>query len=233
MELVDPSKRTLGSVIVSVFYGLGSVFLGLAAWKIPYWRTLLLFCYVPVLLVIFYHWLIPESMRWLLLKGKTNEAIRTLRKAAKMNNKPVPENLLHELHLTFFKKHDSMKQDKNEGEKNALSDILKSRILMIRFIFCCTWWMTSTFVYFGMLLNSVAMAGNLYVNYMLVAAIELPSHLVYYYTVDVLGRKVTLCWSFIATGLACFAFTIIHQGKTIVAYREVIEKFYTVCYFTT
>ena len=52
---------------------------------------------LPGLLFLSYQWLMPESPRWLLAKGRRSEAFRILRDAAKVNGVDLPEDVLHSL----------------------------------------------------------------------------------------------------------------------------------------
>ena len=42
----------------------------------------------------------PESLRWLLLKGKSEKVMKLVRKLAKSNNVPLPENLEIQLNIS-------------------------------------------------------------------------------------------------------------------------------------
>lgn len=65
---------------------LGTAFFGLIAWKVPYWRSLIRAIYAPLLVVVFYIFLVDEGVRWLLAHNKRDEAVRVLNKVAKINN---------------------------------------------------------------------------------------------------------------------------------------------------
>lgn len=64
----------------------GTAFFGLIAWKVPYWRSMIRAIYAPLLVVVFYIFLVDEGVRWLLAHNKKDEAVRVLNKVAKINN---------------------------------------------------------------------------------------------------------------------------------------------------
>lgn len=76
--------------------------------------------------------------------------------------------------------------------------------------------MTNTFVYYGLSLNSVAISGNLYLNFMLVCLIEVPAGLVTWLLMERYGRRSSMCSSLVLTGVSCIAFLFIPdtEGKT-------------------
>ena len=73
------------SCIADLLSSIGSAFFGLIAWKIPYWRHMMWAIYAPLLIVVFYIFLIDEGVRWLLAHNKNHEAARVLNKVAKIN----------------------------------------------------------------------------------------------------------------------------------------------------
>lgn len=77
-----PSKRSLVSVIVWEAFPVGEMTLGFVAWQIHDWREMLRYLYAPGLLFVAYLWIIPESVRWLISKGRYEEADKILLKAA-------------------------------------------------------------------------------------------------------------------------------------------------------
>ena len=82
------------------------------------------------------HRLLPESPRWLLLKGKTQSALKVLRSAARVNKRPQLSDL-----------EESSTERKEEGDKSKVNvkDILRQlctspRLLVRTLIINFNWW---------------------------------------------------------------------------------------------
>lgn len=86
LESVSQKRRVVFSCMSDILSSLGSAFFGLIAWKIPYWRDMMRAIYAPLLVVVFYIFLVDEGVRWLLAHNKKDEAVRVLNKVAKINN---------------------------------------------------------------------------------------------------------------------------------------------------
>lgn len=86
---------------------------------------------------------------------------------------------------------------------------------MIRLLVCSFCWLANTFIYYGLSLNSVAFAGDKYVNFILVAVVEIPAHFLTWLLTDYVGRKATLSGSFIFSGLFCLAIQFLPSGNQI------------------
>lgn len=56
------------------------------------WFILSLVTSVPFLLYFFYIFIMPESPRWLLAKGKLEDALKVLETMARVNGKEFPES---------------------------------------------------------------------------------------------------------------------------------------------
>ncbi|CAB1429886.1 unnamed protein product [Pleuronectes platessa] len=93
-EMLSDSARVSYTFLGhSLGYGLGYALLPLFAYFIRGWRMLLVASAIPGLLLVPTWWLIPESPRWLLQKGRVDEAELVIRNAAKRNRVAVPEVL--------------------------------------------------------------------------------------------------------------------------------------------
>ncbi|WAR15383.1 ORCT-like protein, partial [Mya arenaria] len=96
MELVGPSYRVAAGIIVELFWCVGLFILCLLAYFVRSATNLTLVAGVPMILVFLYIWLIPESPRWLISKGKNKEAYKIIQKIAKKNQVTLPENAIDE-----------------------------------------------------------------------------------------------------------------------------------------
>lgn len=56
------------------------------------WVKMCLYTSVPFLLYFFYILIMPESPRWLLAKGRLEEALKVLEVMARVNGKKLPES---------------------------------------------------------------------------------------------------------------------------------------------
>lgn len=107
--------------------------------------------FLPLSLV--FRFVVPESPRWLLCKGRTQELKVILESAARMNNIELPQNL------------DKILKPPNSEKRNkGFLDLFRSKYLrLVSICFLCIWF-TMNLVYYGLILNMNALGGNIYVN---------------------------------------------------------------------
>ncbi|KAJ8943341.1 hypothetical protein NQ318_000556 [Aromia moschata] len=208
VELVGPKKRVLTGVLASSCYAVGEVFTAGSAWIVKSWRPLIYILYTPSFLLLAYLWILPESIRWNLSKGRIEEAKKTLRTVAKVNGKELSDNALEKLAAADF----------DSQENSPFRDALKSTKLMLRMVNCCFCWITCTFLFYGLTLNSVSLAaGNSYLDFILTALVEIPAYVSCNLMLEVFGRKKSLCSSYLLTGVACICFIFVpsdsHAGS--------------------
>ncbi|CAH1636283.1 unnamed protein product [Spodoptera littoralis] len=213
LEMVGLDKRVLGGNLISSTFALGQVVTAGVAWLVPYWRTYTLVLYAPSVLFISYYWLIEESVRWLLSKGQNKEAARIIFKAAKMNRRKLsPETI-----KTLTEEPDPKKPtqtdevEEPEDKRGILLQVVKSKTLMFRLIVCSFWWITLTFVYYGLSINSVSLVGNSYVNYILTSLVEIPGYCLSVLTLDRFGRKSSTMTAFIICGISLIAMPFVPE----------------------
>lgn len=96
-ELVGPKFRVVTSATCSSMFAVGQVILGGVAWVVQPWRYMIIALHVPCFLIITYYWILSESVRWLLSKGKYEEAKAVLEKVARVNKTQISEKTMHGL----------------------------------------------------------------------------------------------------------------------------------------
>ncbi|XP_048829980.1 solute carrier family 22 member 3 isoform X2 [Brienomyrus brachyistius] len=79
------------------------------------------------------------------------------------------------------------------------------------FLFLVYYWFTSSVVYQGLIMRTGIIWGNLHLEFFITGVVELPSALLFYLTVDWLGRRIPFAASNIIGGLSCLATAFIPE----------------------
>ncbi|XP_030837698.1 organic cation transporter protein [Strongylocentrotus purpuratus] len=227
VEMFTPKKRTLAACINNISWGLGVTLLAPIAWLLKDWRWMQIAISIPCFLAIFYYWLIHESVRWLLSRGRTSDAQKVVEKIAEFNNLghvPVLTNSDDD----FAMKKETYKKKSTEGMSNGESEkgdaemavnhvrkststsslttvfglFRKKRLFLNSVNMFCQWLMCSL-VYYGLSLNSSELAGDKYLNFFLLGLVEIPAYTLIMYTLVKWGRRPTLVVSNFVAAVAC------------------------------
>lgn len=175
IEWVSTKYRVLGSTIIALSFPLGEILLGFVAMYVHDFRTLIRILYTPGLAVIVLLWLVPESVRWLLVNGQVDRAVKILKRIASVNGKKLSEKSIEMMHLNYSatKANQIEKQNNKNPLLRTFCSILKSKILCWRLLNCCYLWIVCCFCYYGLSsLSTHISSGNRYKNFIFVAAIE-------------------------------------------------------------
>uniref|UniRef100_A0A3B5MMQ2 Major facilitator superfamily (MFS) profile domain-containing protein n=1 Tax=Xiphophorus couchianus TaxID=32473 RepID=A0A3B5MMQ2_9TELE len=160
-EILVGSSRILFSSLGQPFvYAFSMMLLPGTAYLVRSWRHLSLIMAVPGLACIPLWWLVPESPRWLLSRGRLQEAELLLRSAALVNRVEAPP-------VIFL--------PPKVGPTKSVSflDLLKTA--KIRHITLKLWFSMSA-SYFGLSFSMSTLYGNLFLNYFLLTVVELPAY---------------------------------------------------------
>ncbi|GFZ11617.1 major facilitator superfamily protein [Actinidia rufa] len=97
LEFIPAPNRGTWMVVFSAFWTLGTIFEASLAWFVMPtlgWRWLLALSAIPSSLLLLFYSVTPESPRYLCSKGRTNDALNVLEKAARMNRTKLPSGVL-------------------------------------------------------------------------------------------------------------------------------------------
>lgn len=211
-----PKGRVLGNTILNVISTLGMMSLPAFSWWLQDWRKLLRIIYTPAILVFTYLWLLNESVRWLLSKGRNEEAAKVLLKAAKMNNVDISEELNPMYNVEVKCDTQEVKIEEYNDDKAEVSTfkrVIRSRVIRNRVAMCSFLWITCTFVYYGLSINSVSLGGNKYVNFMLVSFMDIPGSILCLIVLDRFGRKKILSIFYILSAGLCIGQSFVPEGE--------------------
>lgn len=211
---MGPEYRVAIGAALKTCFAVGQVTLDLIAWCVPDWRSLTLTLYIPQFLTIFYFWIISESVRWYMSKGRFEESEALLKKVARVNGKELSDKSLEALRYTAEEKIrvTLLEAEKRGGEPWLVVQVFRHKRILIRCIVSPVWWITTTFIYYGLSLNAVNMSGNKYLNFIAVAAVEIPGFWTAYFLMDKIGRKPVLTGAFWLCAACQVAYIFMPQG---------------------
>ncbi|KAJ8315124.1 hypothetical protein KUTeg_007274, partial [Tegillarca granosa] len=189
LELVGPTKRTLAGLLIEMVWSLGMMVLCTVAYFIRNWRYLQIAVSAPSFVLL----LIPESPRWLLARGRKDDAIKILKSVAVVNKKVLPDKI------------QDIECETKYSLKEVVLPLLQSKSLLV-----------TAMAYFGLSYNVGRIAGDLYVNFLLAAIVEFIGYVLCLILSAKCGRKPVTVGSLVLAGLGIIGciFTTLHSNET-------------------
>ncbi|GFN79332.1 organic cation transporter protein [Plakobranchus ocellatus] len=205
MELVGTSKRRIAGMVIELFWCIGLFIETGVAYGLRHWThfqiTISMFNIVAAVIFAVF---LPESARWLLQKGKTKEAAKIIQMVADKNGVTLSENAR------------TLKDIEMEGKGETIWQMFTYRVLLVRSLIVFFNWLVASMVYYGLSLNAEDLSGNIYLNFFLLAVVEMASYFFCLALLDISGRKFLQCFSMLLGGVACIGtmFPVIYGGES-------------------
>ncbi|XP_013149681.1 PREDICTED: solute carrier family 22 member 4-like [Papilio polytes] len=166
VELVSGNWVTIAGVCNFFPLPLAYIIVSLLSLLLPNWRDLQLSLSLPGCFLLLLWFVLPESPRWLIGRGRIQEAKEIIVKAAKFNNRTIPDDLDKMLLLS---------KPETEAEQPSLFMLFKGVLLKRTFCLFIAWF-SMTIAYYGLLLNIGNFnLGNLHVTSIILAVVEIPA----------------------------------------------------------
>ncbi|XP_068633876.1 organic cation transporter protein-like isoform X2 [Battus philenor] len=196
VELVGGNWVTIAGVCNFFPLPLAYIIVSLLSLLLPNWRELQLSLSLPGCFLLILWFVLPESPRWLIGRGRTQEAKEIIVKAAKFNRREVPEELDKMLMLS---------KPETEAEQPSVLMLFQGALLKRTFCLFLAWF-SMTIAYYGLLLNIGNFnLGNLHTTSIILAVVEIPAIAISIPILLKLGRKIPIFISMVVCGLACVA----------------------------
>ena len=198
------SFNTFQGNIIAVPFALGEVFVSLMAMVINKWRDLELALSILSMLCAVIWFVIPESPRWLIAKGKYIKAQKVIREAALKNGVMITEDV-------FTSDDDS--EEVEEIIQYRFIDIFHKSVLKISLaMFVC--WPVATLLFYGLTFSAdkINLTDNTNVSFIIMCLMEIPSVIVLILLMDVWGRKPLFVFSLLIPGVSCAAAAWLEKG---------------------
>ncbi|KAK7491562.1 hypothetical protein BaRGS_00017201, partial [Batillaria attramentaria] len=199
IELVGPSKRVWAGYVVEIFWSLGMILLAPIAFLLRDWQHLQMATSILPFGFLSYYWLIPESPRWLLSRGRIHEAETIIRTAAKVNKVTLPAGVLDAMSLAVEK-------------RESVLGVCRHPVLVFR----CVVIFYSCLAFYGLALNVGHLSGNIYLNFFLTGITELAVYGLCLGLLDRVGRRLLNSGLMLVAGVSCTltVFTVLYASAS-------------------
>ncbi|XP_041350693.1 organic cation transporter protein-like [Gigantopelta aegis] len=187
MELAGPSKRVVVGMAADFAWIVGLLILGGLAYVLRNWHYIQLCPAAVNFLYLAMWWIIPESPRWLLAKGRSEEAKVILEKTAKVNGTDMS---ISELINT-------------NSPREKLFSLLTGRTMLIRALIIYFNWFMISLDYYALTYNVTNLSGDIYLNFTIGNLAELLGYVIAFGLLHKIGRKSFHASSMIIGGAAC------------------------------
>uniref|UniRef100_A0A8C2RN68 Major facilitator superfamily (MFS) profile domain-containing protein n=1 Tax=Capra hircus TaxID=9925 RepID=A0A8C2RN68_CAPHI len=209
VEWMPTRGRTVAGILLGYSFTSGQLILAGVAYLIRPWRWLQFAVSVPFLIFFLYSWWLPESSRWLLLHGKTQAALRNLRKVAAMNGREEEgERLTKEVVSSYIQS-----EFATGRPSNSVLDLFRTPA--IRKVTCCLMvvWFSNSLAYYGLAMDLQKFGLSVYLVQVLFGVIDIPAMLVATTTMIYVGRRATVASFLILAGLMVISNMFVPEGK--------------------
>ncbi|XP_076451750.1 organic cation/carnitine transporter 2-like [Babylonia areolata] len=180
-EFIGRDRRAVVSSVP--YWGVGAVTLSLLVWAVPHWSHVHLITAACSAICLVGWLFLPESVRWLAVKGHVTEAQRVLCKMARWNGRNPP-NLSSVQALCSDSGHTQRKYN--------IFHIFSTCEMMKVTCLAGFMWFVSSITYYGILFGIKNLSGDFNLNFFVMTAVEIPPPLLVFHLSRRFGRRWTL-----------------------------------------
>ncbi|CAI4221438.1 unnamed protein product [Auanema sp. JU1783] len=222
-ECAPLQLRCFTNVLFGLTWVLGYCMVAPLAYISSTWRWLIVYTSFPnIILALICYLYLPESLYYLVSEGRSAEIKDWLRRADPKNFNNVrslePAQIVH-TKIT------------QEKPRSLISELLKYKIFIVYTSVLIYLWICDTFIYFGLSLYSTHLAGNVYVNYLLMGLVEVPAYILSPIAMNKYGRKFVLSGTHILAALSFAGLIFCSEGNTVTIALWMLGKFSISCSF--
>ncbi|XP_074528252.1 solute carrier family 22 member 6 [Halichoeres trimaculatus] len=230
VEWIPTKERTLVGTVTSFFFTFGQMILaGLAYW-LRDWRKLQVVICAPQFLFFCYSWWFAESARWLVLNKRSEDALKTLHRVARINGKPE----MHEK-LTPEVLHSHMKKEMESCRSQyTVYDLLRTPGMRRISICLIAVWFSTSFAYYGLAMDLQKFGVSVYLMQIIFGVVDFPAKLFALGMLSYLGRRVSQAACLFLSALIIFANIFVPSDmQTLRTTLACLGKGFTSASFTT
>uniref|UniRef100_A0A667YAL5 Solute carrier family 22 member 6 n=1 Tax=Myripristis murdjan TaxID=586833 RepID=A0A667YAL5_9TELE len=201
VEWIPTKTRTLVGTLTSFFFTFGQLVLaGLAYW-LRDWRKLQVVVCAPHFLCFAYSWWYSESARWLVLKQRSGEALKSLHRVARINGKP---EMTEKITLEVLQSHMNKEIESSRSSYTAY-DLLRTGGMRRISVCLLAVWFSTSFAYYGLAMDLQKFGVSIYLMQVIFGAVDIPAKFFALGMLTYFGRRVSQATCLLLSALIIFA----------------------------
>ncbi|OWK58495.1 Solute carrier family 22 member 13, partial [Lonchura striata] len=202
-EWIGVSSRPKAVLTSHCCFAIGQMILAGLSYGIRNWRLLEIAGSAPIFVFFFCIGVLPESARWLVTKGRIEEAKKVLQKAAATNKRSLPPELLEQL------------KPEKEVKSGSFLDLFRKKHMRNMTSIMLFAWFVNSFVYYGLSLNVTNFGLDIYLTQLAFGAVEIPARVGCIFILQRFGRRKTQAVLLVLSGLVCLIITSIPEDQPV------------------
>lgn len=116
--------RTFGlNLVIGIFYCLGSMVTPWIAVYLGSWKLYLIYTSLPIAIVPFFYFILPESAQWMMSRNNIEGAIVCYQRVAKFNGRNLDNEMIESFRSHY---HNQMSKSSNQTRGPSLFDLFKT-----------------------------------------------------------------------------------------------------------
>jgi len=192
-EIVGGRHRAFAGLSIFFFVNFALLTLALKYYLVSSWQHLYIVCSLPYTFVLLFYKYLPESMRYLRVKGKLDEALDAFKTVAKRNGTDIPEG-------TTIEQYSDLIVKKSSG--NFLDLFKTPKMAYITLIQGITYFV-GAMSFYALYLGAAEISGNALRDYIILTAAEIPIALGVMDFTERFGRKRTVMTTMVIGAIVC------------------------------
>lgn len=215
-ELTTPSRRALLCFLSVMPFSFGTMLVSLTSYLVRDRWLMQLALAVPFLLLLPSYWLLPETPRWLVAKGRFEKAYSVLATAARWNGRQLPEKESVLALMAAAQRGTALREAnlKSSASRSVTSQLLR----LVRTPRMRRYTLASAFVYFvisgsyfGVSFDMTQVSSSRHLAAVLTAVAELPAYFSFP-LLDRLGRRIAVLLFLLTAAAAMLLVPMVPQN---------------------
>ena len=207
-ELVGNKQRPFAIITPFFAYAVGYAILALKAYLLQNWKLLSIACTAPYVFILALYGFVPESVKWLQVNGRIDDAMMVFHKIALWNNKVLSSNVIFSFPVS----------DVNVDQPNTRKTF-RNRKIIIQTLIQCFIWMVSSTCFFGLQLAANELEGSMYQDFVILSIVQIPAGVIAIGFSTKYGRKKANLISLLIAGVSCLGIAFIPARRNLYSGR--------------